>query len=130
MILARKNYIAKCRKSFEEFMAYNPSTIIRYIKRGGKKKGVVIVTKQPNDEEPYIGWSLCRKGDKFNKYIGLTLAIKRAFKDYQVEEGKDWNEIIPMTVWGELSKMTEDIEKKFHLSPVPDVEKEEVESTY
>jgi len=123
----RREHVENCRKAFEEFMATKPPVIIRYIKRGAtKKKGVVIVVKREEDEEPYIGWSLCRNKEPFNKYIGLHLAIERAFKSYQVAEEEDLTKLIPVTVWKELDKMSEDVDKKFKLSPE---KTEQIEST-
>lgn len=116
MIKARKEYIENCRRKFEKFAKENPAMLLRYIKKNsGQKKGVIIVVQRETDPEPLIGWSLCRKTDHFNKYIGIKYAIKRAFQEYELMEGEDLSSVIPMTVWRELGNMSEDIDKKFKL---------------
>lgn len=116
MIKARKEYINNCRSQFEEFAKKNPAMLLRYVKKGNnQKKGVIIVVKREEDDEPLIGWSLCRKTDNFNKYIGIKYAIKRAFQEYELNEGEDLSSVIPATIWRELANMTEDIDKKFKI---------------
>lgn len=55
----------------------NRETIIKYVRDRKGPKGVVLATKT-SDGVYRLGWSLCRKGDKFNKKFGVQIAKGRA----------------------------------------------------
>lgn len=51
------------------------NVLVRYVrdnKKNGSLKGVIVGTKDG------VGWSLCCKKDRFNKDLGLSIAIDRA----------------------------------------------------
>lgn len=53
--------------------------IVQYIKRKNKNVGVLVALRTYTiDKNFQIGWSLCHKKDKFDKYRGTIIAIKRA----------------------------------------------------
>lgn len=53
------------------------SELIEYIKnRNGQRIGVVIAKADQNEIQ--MGWSLCKKGDKFDSERALTIAHGRA----------------------------------------------------
>jgi len=54
--------------------------LVQYIKRGIKRKGVIVAFTEPGTENIYIGWSLCHPNDSFDKDIGKDIAINRAIK--------------------------------------------------
>ena len=55
-------------------------SIVEYVrKKNGQRKGVVVVFRDPSDNQVKFGWSLCNTTmDKFDRHIGLAKAIRRA----------------------------------------------------
>ena len=51
---------------------------IRKSKNNGKKIGMICTVKDKKSNEIGIGWSLCCKKDRYNKYMGANIAYGRA----------------------------------------------------
>jgi len=51
--------------------------LIKYIRKGKKKKGVVVAVPV-NEDKVKFGWSMCHRRDKFDKDFGKKIAIERA----------------------------------------------------
>jgi len=52
-------------------------TLIHYVrKNNGEPYGVLVALK--GEEGYHVGYSMCRKGDRFEKRMGLQIAIGRA----------------------------------------------------
>jgi hypothetical protein len=50
--------------------------IIQYVKRKNQPIGCFVAVRR-DDGEIVIGWSLCRKGDRFNKQLAKNIALGR-----------------------------------------------------
>lgn len=71
--------------------------IIQYLRdKNGAPKGLVMAVNINN--ECVIGYSLCRKGDTFNKEYGKKIAIGRAAIDRRKEDGSIDPYILPFTL--------------------------------
>jgi hypothetical protein len=56
-----------------------PYTLITYSRtKHGDPTGVIVAKKNGNNGDFTIGYAQCRKGDKFNKNMGLKIALGRA----------------------------------------------------
>jgi hypothetical protein len=69
--------------------------LIQYIKRGGKRKGVVVAIGNG-----YIGWALCKASDAFTSEQALNIALGRALKSSKLssKELMDYYEDIPTSM--------------------------------
>lgn len=62
--------------------------IYKYVKYRNKLNGVVVAVVDPaTTSNVYVGWSSCatRKGDTFDKDLGLQIAMDRAIKGSKIE---------------------------------------------
>jgi hypothetical protein len=57
----------------------NKTLTTKIINKNGKRLGFMVATKNENNEV-LLGFSLCRKKDKFNYDRGLHIATNRSFK--------------------------------------------------
>jgi hypothetical protein len=74
----RKEFIAECRKVFEDTRKDNKILIHYILDRKGRRVGVLLAAKPVEADGPLMGWSLCNiKRDQFNKYIGIAKALDR-----------------------------------------------------
>jgi hypothetical protein len=86
------------------------------------KIGMVICKKQP-DGKVTIGWSLCRKGDKFDENFGYLKATKRQYSIFGHNFVKRWLSVtnsesdrvivIPGTAYSSVEKMINRSKKYF-----------------
>jgi len=54
-------------------------TLISYVRdKKNNPKGVLVAIKKGNSGNFYIGYSMCRKDDTFNKNMGVKIALGRA----------------------------------------------------
>jgi hypothetical protein len=70
-------------------------TLIQYIRKSNTKKGKVIgiMIAFAEDDNLYVGWSLCNPLDRFSKTRGMKIAVDRAFK--WTYRGDSWESIPP-----------------------------------
>lgn len=54
--------------------------VIKYVRDNNKTPYGVLVGVKNSKEEVSVSYSLCRKGDRFKKNLGLKIAIERALK--------------------------------------------------
>lgn len=85
----RDDYINQCKSHYEIFDKHN-KVLISYVRdKSGNRRGTIIGFEI--NKTPYIGWSLCKTThDKFNKYIGLSEALKRAAPIEFPQEKYNW----------------------------------------
>jgi hypothetical protein len=89
--------------------------IYEYVKdKHGHLKGVVCATSNIG-----IGWSLCRKEDKFDKDFGIRIAEGRAKKIEKISEEIEDSFInieVPPSITDQFDKMVERAEKYYKLN--------------
>jgi hypothetical protein len=66
--------------------------IIQYVRKKGKKVGVLVATKNPETNTITVGWSKCCKRDTFNREFGLKIAFGRAKNGSDVNLPRDMQE--------------------------------------
>lgn len=92
---------------WEEMSKLN-SVIIEYIRNNDKtKKGMLVAGVDPATDKVSIGWSLCYKKDKFNKFTAFNYAEGRALSNVRMEKYMDNDvfdiiDVTPFTVLNSL----------------------------
>jgi hypothetical protein len=79
--------------------------IRQYVKRGGRKMGVMVAGVNEDNNTVGFGWSLCsgNHGDEFDKEKCIDIAEGRAFYNHKNTYIVD---DIPMSIQKELEKFT------------------------
>lgn len=74
-------YVERC-KEINMHLIQSPhfKVVIKHKRKNGQKVGTVVAFRNVNESSIYLGVSKCRKGDKFEKHLGIKLAIERAVK--------------------------------------------------
>ena len=66
-------------------------TLIRYVRnKDYSPRGCVVAVFSDVSDGILIGWSLCRKGDTFNKKMARNIALGRAFAEPKVPSKVLW----------------------------------------
>jgi hypothetical protein len=87
-------------------MTHSQNTIIKYIRRRGKRCGVLIAKRSDTDPVYSIGWSLCNSKDTWNPSLGLRIAEGRAETAVELTD-------IPHSISHNLGYFTERCERYF-----------------
>jgi hypothetical protein len=76
-----------------------PYTLITYLRdKSGDPVGVVVARKNEAHDNFTIGYSMCRKGDRFSKKMGLKIALGRCEyynEDYVSQMPHKLKQILP-----------------------------------
>lgn len=74
-------YVERCKEK-NMLLMKSPyfKVVIKHKRKNGQKVGTVVAFRNVNESSIYLGVSKCRKGDKFEKHLGIKLAIERAVK--------------------------------------------------
>ena len=87
--------------------------LVKYVKnKKGEKIGVLVAVAKNR-----VGWAACNKLDKFNKELGLSIAMGRAHNpnfNYDSDNKQmSGNDVIPMFIFDEMDDMYERSVKYF-----------------
>lgn len=107
----KQTYTEQCQGEVAAFLDFHRGNVIYYFIRNKKnqKRGVLLAARLEESGEVMTGWSLCHKGDKFQKEIGLKKAIDRA------ENGTSPNVVVPQIVRNTyLNRFADQIDAFFH----------------
>lgn len=108
----RTEYIAECRKEFEELRKDHKMLLHYILDKKGRRTGVLLAVKPLDGTQPLLGWSLCNiKRDSFNKYIGICKAYDRVQNGNPMIDDDTY--FFPNTVEAELPYFTERVERYF-----------------
>lgn len=79
MSKTKKDYVEECKEIFDE-VNKNRKVLVRYNRDKKNHKNGVIVAFKDDNNKVMVGVSKCNttSGDVFNKYVGLSRAIKDA----------------------------------------------------
>jgi len=72
-------YVSTCKNKVDSFFLDRPH-MLQYLIYRNRRKGVVIAWQTPQGKIR-LGWSLCHRRDrhKYNNFVGISEAIKKAF---------------------------------------------------
>lgn len=79
--MSKAGYIKHCKEK-NMLLMNSPhfKVVIKHKRKNGQKVGTVVAFRNVNESSIYLGVSKCRKGDKFEKHLGIRFAMERAVK--------------------------------------------------
>ena len=103
-----QSFIARCKDENRNLFE-NGKLIVQYHRKKNQPRGVVVAFKDNN--EVRVGWSLCRKCDKFDRHMGIHFAANRAESIFS----QDRLDEIPHSLRQEVGLIVDKAKRRFKI---------------
>jgi hypothetical protein len=88
---------------------------VHLIRKGRQRKGYIVFVPVYEGSGAVVGYSLCKRSDKFQGVEGINIAIKRAYRH------ADGFDKVPDTIIYEYGKAVKSIKSKFPEVAIQDI---------